>query len=280
MPALQERMEFAPPRTPGLIRALILAMLAHGLLVAILTEGLAWKRNLPPVTAEAELWSAVPQAAPPPAPPEPQDAVPTPPNPPEPAPLVKPLPDPPKPVATPDPAIAIAREKVKQKQKLEQERLRRDQLEVEKLKKEKEQLVAQLQKAKEAKERAEAKKLEAMHLEQTKRAMSLAGGNGSPESTSKALVSSGPSPDYGKRIAALIRSNIHSNLEIAGNPRAEVEIRLSTSGEILSSRISQRSGVDAWDDAVSRAIEKTRFLPKDVDGTIPTNMTIGFRPQD
>ena len=86
------RQEFAPPHTPGMLRALVLALLAHAALVAVLTVGVAWKRELPPATMEAELWSAIPQeAAPAPpeeTPPEPETA---------PQPEVKPQPEPPPP---------------------------------------------------------------------------------------------------------------------------------------------------------------------------------------
>lgn len=92
MPAADTRQEFAPPHTPGMLRALVLALLAHAALVAVLAIGVAWKRELPPATVEAELWSAIPQeAAPPPleeTPPEPETA---------PQPEVKPLPEPPAP---------------------------------------------------------------------------------------------------------------------------------------------------------------------------------------
>lgn len=90
MPAADTRQEFAPPHTPGMLRALVMALVAHAALVAVLAIGVAWKRELPPATVEAELWSAIPQeAAPPPEePPEPE---------PEPEPAPKPTPTPPPP---------------------------------------------------------------------------------------------------------------------------------------------------------------------------------------
>lgn len=56
-------MEFAPPPTPGLARALILAIAAHALLLAGLALGVQWKRGSTPVTVEAELWSELPTDA-------------------------------------------------------------------------------------------------------------------------------------------------------------------------------------------------------------------------
>ena len=58
-----DRLEFAPPPTPGLARALLLAIVAHALLMAALTAGLSWRREAELVSAEAELWSAVPSEA-------------------------------------------------------------------------------------------------------------------------------------------------------------------------------------------------------------------------
>ena len=79
MPAAKERLEFAPPRPPGQLRSFGLAVLAHTLLLAALTWGVSWKRQTPTISADAELWAAVPkEAAPnvvePPPSPEPEPA--------------------------------------------------------------------------------------------------------------------------------------------------------------------------------------------------------------
>jgi colicin import membrane protein len=281
MSVAQERLEFAPPRTPGLIRALILAVLAHGALVAVLTAGVAWKRESPPVTVEAELWSAVPQPAAPPAPPEPPPVVPTPVTPPPAPEPPNPAPEPPKPVAAPDPAIAIAREKALQKQKLEQEKQRQEKAEVEKLKKEKEKLVAQLQKAKEAQEKAEAKKLEEIRQQAINRMAKLAGGgSGESSSTSTAAQSSAPSATYIGRIRARIKPNITYAETIVGNPTTEIEVRTSPDGTIISSKIIKSSGTKSWDTAALNAIEKTARLPFDEYGRVPTPMVIVLSPQE
>ena len=68
MSSTRHHLEFAPPATPGLVRAVLLALLAHLALVAVLAIGVAWKRETPPVAVEAELWASVPQEAAPPAP--------------------------------------------------------------------------------------------------------------------------------------------------------------------------------------------------------------------
>ena len=81
MSAAAERLEFAPPPTRGLVRAFGLAILAHAFLLAALTWGVRWKRDAVLVSAQAELWAAVPQEAAPKVVPEPPAPVVTPPAP-------------------------------------------------------------------------------------------------------------------------------------------------------------------------------------------------------
>ncbi len=168
-----DRDQFAPPRPPGRLRAVTLAVLAHAVLIGALTWGVNWKGSTDQPAVEAELWAAVPvQAAPravappppPPAPPEPQIRPPAPPPPP-----------PPRAAEPPDNReadIAIEREKKRleqEKKAREQEREqrererkeeeRRDRLEQQKkerLEKEKEQREKQLAEQKKAAEREKA----------------------------------------------------------------------------------------------------------------------------
>jgi len=297
--AIQERFEFAPPPTPGMVRAMVLAILAHGVLLAALTLGVQWKREATPITVEAELWSSVPVQAAPPAPEE--AAQPEPPKPPEPKP--EPRPEPvvaPKPLPQVDPAIALAKEK--EKAKLQKEREREKQLQQEKLAAEKKkEKLAQEKALKEkelqskaaadklAKDRAakraadEAKVLEADRQKALKRMMGMAGTSGTGEagSTGTAMQSAGPSASYAGRVVGKIKPNITFTDSIAGNPRALVEIRTSPDGTIVGKpKLLQSSGVKAWDDAVLNAILKTEILPKDVDGRVPPVLEIGFRPKD
>ena len=81
-------------------------------------------------------------------------------------------------------------------------------------------------------------------------------------------------------MAAKVRPNIVFTEDIAGNPIADVEVRTSPDGTIISRKLVKSSGNKAWDDAVLRAIDKTETLPRDVDGRVPPNITIGFRPRD
>ncbi len=288
MATLRPHLEFSPPATKGLLRSLVLALLAHGLLIAALTLGVQWKRELPPVTVEAELWSAVPQEAAPPAPVEP----PLPP-PPEPKPTPKPEPEPvvqPKPVPQPDPGIAIAKEKekaklLKEKQlredKIESEK-KRERLEKEKTLKEKAEKAEKDKAAKQVREAKDEKEQEDRRQQQIKRMTELAGsgGNGAATSTGTAAQSSAPTASYMGRIAARIKPNIVYTETIVGNPKTEIEVRMSPDGTILTSRVVKASGTKSWDEAALKAIDKTGMLPKDENGRVPSPLIIVMSPQE
>jgi colicin import membrane protein len=130
-----------------------------------------------------------------------------------------------------------------------------------------------------AKQMAEAKRLEALRQENLKRMQGLAGATGSDKSTGTALRSSGPSDSYAGRIRARVRPNIVFTDDIAGNPTAEVEVRMAPDGTITSSKIVKSSGVKSWDNAVLRALDKTETLPRDVDGSVHTPLIIEFKPK-
>ncbi len=284
MTARQARMEFAPPSTPGLVRALGLAILAHALLLAMLAAGVQWKREAPAVAVEAELWSALPAQAAPPAP-EPVAL-------PEPVPRTPP-PAPPPPAPMPDPNIAIAKEKARlQKEKQAEKQLQQDKLEQEKRqiealknkklqdekeardkqarekaiadKKQQQDLQAQTAKATE-----ETKKMAELRQQNIKRMAGLAAGTGEAGSTGSAAQSSGPSAGYAGKIEAKIKANTRFSDLGGGKPTVRVLVRVAPNGSILNSRIVAPSGNSAWDDAVLRGVEKMNTVPADIDGRIP-----------
>lgn len=291
MQATADRLEFAPPPQPGTLRAFVLAVIAHLLLMLALTWGINWNSEPENVAAVAELWSpVVQQAAPklvePPAPPPPQPVeqkkVEAPPPPP---PVVK--------------EADIAQEREKKKQELakqraqELERKKKQEEARKKLEQEKrEQLAAkkaaeerkkQEELAKAAKDKtrqlAEAKRLEALRQENLKRMQGMANATGDEGSKGTALRSSGPSDSYAGRIRARVKPNIVFTDDISGNPTAEVEVRMAPDGTITSSKIVKSSGVKSWDNAVLRALDKTETLPRDVDGRVHTPLIIEFRPK-
>lgn len=280
MHAAADRLEFAPPATPGVVRAFLLALLAHGLLVAALTWGVQWKREAQIISAEAELWAAVPVAAaprleePPPEPVRPEKPEPVPP----PAPMPEPV------VAPPKVDIALEQEKKRiQKQKQlalekQQEKAKEAKLKADKLK----QALAEKTKLAQEKKLAEqqARQLAALREKNLQRMAGLAGASGSASASGTALKSAGPSASYAGRVIARVKPNIVFTEAISGNPRAEVEVRTSPDGTIIARKLTQSSGMKEWDEAVLRAIDKTEVLPRDTDGRVPNPLVISFRPKD
>jgi len=269
-----------PPQAPGLGRGFGFALGAHLLLVIALTFSVQWHTQEPPAF-EAELWSSVPVAAAPKAqepPPEPQpEQQPTPPKPQEPS--AEEL------QAQHDAEIAIAKErdrKLEQQRQAEQqakEEAKRKQEQAQKLadQQRQQQLLQKQQDAKAAKDAAA--RADAQRQAFLKRIQGMAGATGDANATGTAMRSSGPSPSYTGRIIARIKPNIIYNVG-ATDPRAEVQLKVAPDGTIISSRLTHSSGDPEWDNAVLRAIEKTGILPRDVDGSVPSDILIGLRPHE
>ena len=308
--------EFAPPPVGGFGRSLSFALFMHLLLLVAIAFSVQWKTEPNNLSASAELWSAVPVEAAPaanepePPPPEPVKAVeqkPEPPPPPPAAPKIN--------VAAEREAADIALKKELEKKKLEEKKeaelekkkkLEKDKLEKEKLdkekakekekerekekakeleKKKKEEALKKAEAAAKAKEdakkaAAEEKRTEALRNENLKRMQGMAGASGDEKAKGAALKSSGPSASYAGRIRARIKPNITFTEDVAGNPKAEVEVRTSPDGTILSRKLLSSSGNKAWDEAVLKAIDKTATLPRDEDGRVPPVLEISFRPKD
>ena len=264
------------------------------------------------VPLEAAPAANEPEPTPPPqpvTPPEPVKAVE-----PQPEPKPEPKPTPPAPskvdaVAEREAAdIALKKEKEKKlqekkeaelekKKKLEKDKLEKEKLDKEKLKEKEKEKAKEIEKKKKeevlkkevatakAKEdakkaAAEEKRTEALRNENLKRMQGMAGASGDENSKGTALKASGPSPSYAGRIRARIKPNITFTEDVAGNPKAEVEVRTSPDGTIISRKLLSSSGNKAWDEAVLKAIDKTATLPRDEDGRVPPVLEISFRPKD
>ncbi|HWI80930.1 cell envelope integrity protein TolA [Ramlibacter sp.] len=316
MPAATDRIEFAPPPPPGRLRALALAVLAHVLLMLALTWGITWNREAQDLSVEAELWARVPQeAAPAPTPPPVVQAPPvTPPAPPPAPPEPKAGPPAPPVVQPKPPDIALEREKRRQeeaerrreaqeKQKQLEARKHREELErkkeLEARRQAEEQKKLEAKRKKEEQERREAtadkkraeeqarakkqqedaRRVQALREENLRRMQNMANGTGGPSSSGTAARSAGPSESYAGRIRARVKPNIVFTDDIAGNPTAEIEVRMAPDGTITSKRVVKSSGVSSWDAAVLRALDKTEVLPRDIDGRVHSPLIIEFRPK-
>jgi colicin import membrane protein len=304
--------EFAPPPVGGFGRSLSFALFMHFLLLVAIALGVQWKTEPNNLSASAELWSAVPLEAAPaanepePTPPEPVKAVEQKPEPPPPPPAVPKV----NAAAEREAAdIALKKElekkkleekkeaELEKKKKLEKDKIDKEKLEKEKAKEKEKEKVKELEKKKKeeslkkaeaatkAKEdakkaAAEEKRTEALRNENLKRMQGMAGASGDEKAKGTALKSSGPSASYAGRIRARIKPNITFTEDVAGNPKAEVEVRTSPDGTILSRKLLSSSGNKAWDEAVLKAIDKTATLPRDEDGRVPPVLEISFRPKD
>ncbi|KWT84386.1 MULTISPECIES: cell envelope integrity protein TolA [unclassified Variovorax] len=243
-----DRPEFAPPPQRGTFRAVLLALIAHALLIIALTWGVSWRREAENDAVEAELWSStIQQAAPravaptPPAPaPAPTPAPPPPPPPPPPPQAARPPEPAPPPPKQPD--IALEREK-KLKEQKEREREEEVARQQQQKKLEAARKAAQEKKEQEAKERereraeeeAERKKEQQQKLAEAKKKQEAEAAAKKKEAEAKAAAqaaadraatlkrmqamagtggegnaarSSGPSGSYGGKVAAAVRPNV------------------------------------------------------------------------
>jgi colicin import membrane protein len=273
------RNELAPPPQGGRARALTLALLAHLLLVLALAWGLNWRRQASSETVQAELWSA---------PPPPVQAAPQPPQP-------QPQPQPDAAAQARQAEIALEQQKKAEaerqaaaqrqaEQQRQQELARQQAAEQARLQQQAAQQAAQKaaadarrqQEAAAAKARAQAqakadadKKADAARRKAAlDRLRQLAGGDNG----------GAPSAGYGDKVQAVVRPNIVSLDQIDGNPVAEVEVTTAPDGTITGRRLLKSSGLPNWDDAVLKAIDKTRTMPRDTDGRVPSPIILEFRP--
>jgi colicin import membrane protein len=299
-----DRPEFAPPPQRGTPRAVVLALIAHALLIAALTWGVRWRSDADEGAVDAELWSStVQQAAPRLSAPQAPTPAPAPP-PPAPTPPPPPAAKAPEPAPAPKaPDIALEREKKLKEQKEQKERELEQQQQQKKKeleakqraeddaqrKKEQQQKLADQKKQQEADaKQAEAKRAEAATKQAAadraaalKRMQGLAGASGADDSKGTALRSSGPSSGYAGRIAAAVRPNITfpDADTVNGNPAAEFEVNLAPDGTIVGVKLTRSSGLPAWDEAAERGLHKTDKLPRDTDGRIFPSLIVSLRPK-
>jgi len=176
---------------------------------------------------------------------------------------------------------AQEKERLQKEKEKQREKERLDKLEKQRqLAEDKKRQEAEEKRKQEAMEKANAKAAEERRQDTLRRLQGLAGATGGAQATGTAQRDAGPSGSYGGRVAAKVKPNIVYPDAVAGNPRAEVEVRAAPDGTITGVRLAQSSGNKAWDDAVLRALQKTETLPRDVDGRVPSSLVIGFRPKD
>lgn len=273
------------PQPPGgMGQGALLALGVHALLVVALAVSVNW-RSQTPQTFSAELWSATPQVAAPRA--VESTPVPPPPAPPPPPPAPTPRVVAPAPPPAVDPQIAIekARQEKEKTDRIRAERAERAKAEREKAERERQaaakakaEAQAKREQQEQREKQAEEERLAKQREDNLKRMLGQAGATGAPGSTGTALKDAAPSASYAGKLIARIKPNILLTETVSGNPSADVEVRSSPTGTILSRRLVKSSGNPDWDQAVLRAIDRTAELPRDVDGRVPPVLVITFTP--
>lgn len=255
------------------LAASLLSLAVHLGLIAALMLGVSWRISQP-LGAQAELWSAVPQAAdaPRPAPPPPQAQPQVQP--------VKPVTQPPRPAPQPEriePQADIAVQKTPPKPRVTPPK------EPPPVKPSKPLAAAATKPTAAAKPPAPAERESVLKSDlddwQAKLKRELAGSSTSG-GTGKQAQATGPSASYAARIRARIKPNITFPDVLMGNPEAVISVVCDAGGRIMSQRLIKSSGVPAWDAAVQRAIERAEVLPVNEDGVMPSPLELSFRPRD
>jgi colicin import membrane protein len=86
---------------------------------------------------------------------------------------------------------------------------------------------------------------------------------------------------YAGRVIAAVRPNIvFIDQPPSDQIMAAVVVTTDALGNITSIRLKKSSGFAPWDDAVLRALNKTRVMPRDINGSVPSPMLLKFRPSD
>lgn len=303
-----------PPKESRQGASVVLAILAHVLLLIALTWGISWNQQAVLESSTAELWSSSPNVtnnvAPPPSP-ENQEPTPT-----KPAPPVKA-----KDNSSQLKEAQLAVEKLKKKQEDDQkekdrlkdlERKKQKDLELEKAKKAEEDKLKRAKEREKEREKAkketpridpkelakqqakEEKEMEQRRMEDLNRVQkslsnssnaSASGQNSGTASASNLSLGAGSgnamSANYAGKIVELVKKNMGVFKEFSANPSSEVQVNCAPDGTITTWQMIKKSGNAEWDEVVLKAIEKTRAtskIPKDIDGRVPASMVITIKP--
>ncbi len=212
------------------ISAGALALLVHAIFFSLLYFSFSWQMK-PPQGMVVDIWDSLPSDT------EQEVALPPPPPPQKPEQVVTPK------VETPAAAPANADIDIRDKKKKIQE---------EKLKLEASKARQQAEKQADLAER---------RLEELER-QSLAKAQAQHKAQELAAIETGKVVDeYIGRIAARIRRFIVLPPGVSKSIKSEFNVILLPSGEVLSANLTKSSGVEAYDNAVERAILKAQPLP-------------------
>lgn len=226
-----------PYSEPYRLPAGVLALAVHAGFFALIYFGISWRAE-PPQGMVVDIWESLPQAevTPEKVVPPPVEPV----EPPKPADPPKPV-EPEKPIAPPKAEIELA-EKKKPKIK-----------------------PAEIKKPAETRKQTEQKRIEEERAAQAEQAARAEQAERERARAEQAAAIGKVVDEHKARIIAKIRRNIVMPPDVPDNARAEFEVTLLPGGAVLSAKLVQPSGKDAYDSAVERAILKSAPLPLPAD---------------
>lgn len=245
---LTAQLPVRPPPERGMWGAFTLAVMMHALLAAFLFYGIHWQSS-PPVGAEAELWTAMPDM---------------------PTPRAKPAPTPEAPTEEGD--IALQRKQRQERQAWLQaqlaERQRREQLMQQQMSKAQTRLQQQIDEERQA-------RLKALQV--------MAGNAYQSGGSEHATAGPGSGGSASSSYADRVRRRVQPNIVFAGDTSLDIStlvaVDCAPDGHVLNARIVRPSGNPGWDDAAIRAVQRSDPMPLDDNGTAPAHFTITFRPR-
>ena len=254
---LNSSWQFHADREPGTKKAFTLSLVAHLLLLALLTMGISWKTSSP-AGLEVELWDA---------------SVPTQ--------TITPAPT----IEVKQEAADIAIKKTKVNPEPPKEVIKKVEPKPEKKAEVKlpEKKVDSKDEATAKKATAAAEKARADQLARLKAAAGAEGGSGGKVGDGDGVGAGGNAPPgYADRVRKKIKPLIIFNAEaVSGNPAVVVLLDLAPDGTILKRTVVTASSDPAWDRAILLAIERAESLPRDENGKIPTRqIKLTFKPKD
>ncbi len=251
----------SPPNDPSRLAAGVLSAAMHLLLLLALVFGINWQSSQPR-SVVVDLWSELPPQAieapkPEPKPeikPEPpKPEIKPPPKPEPPKPEIKPPPKPEPPPAPKKPDIVVQKEVPKKEAPR------------------KPVPIPDLDLSRQIREQA-TRELESAQREREKRE-ALSQFKPLPAAPVRG------DPGYADKVIAKIKPLIVLPPDIAGNPEAIVDVTQLPTGEVVDVRIRKKSGNQAYDDAIERAIRKASPLPRPDQGNPPPRqLELRFRP--
>ncbi|OAM52252.1 hypothetical protein A7981_01815 [Methylovorus sp. MM2] len=254
---------------PLALRAGILAILVHVVLLALMFLSFNWHTVQATSVAQVELWNEIPmpqKVAKPLPEPVPEEPKPEPP---------KPVIEPPKPVEqVPEPKaeIQIKKESVKEVKPKKVE---------EKPKEPPKPDPVKLKEA-EKKRQDDIRKLQQMFADEDQKAQAPTKVVTAPVNDTPS-VSAATQSQYAGLVDQKIRPFVNKQLCGTGKPVVTFEITLMPTGEILGSpRLIKGSGMSACDDSIDRAIRQANPLPKPPAEILAVSrtLTLNFRPND